>query len=96
MNPEEDHVKLIEEDSAESVAGQLRKRGSFGEFHPRMVTRTMLTSVNAPTPRPRRLGMWVANGHTYMDSLRIPVKRGAFCHAGVRAAIHTLRLTGSV
>ena len=35
---EEDHVKLIEEDSAESVEGQLRKRGSFGEFHPRMVT----------------------------------------------------------
>ena len=68
---EEDHVKLIEEDSAESVAGQLRKRSSFGEFPSAYGNRTMLTSVNAPRPRPRRLGMWVANGHTYMDSLRI-------------------------
>ena len=54
---EEDHVKLVEEDSAESVAGQVRKCGSFGEFHPRMVTEPCPSVLKTPTRRPWWLGV---------------------------------------
>ena len=59
---EEDHVKLVEEDSAESVAGQVRKRGSFGEFHPRMVTEPCPSVLRLPHAAPGGL-VCVASGH---------------------------------
>ena len=63
---EEDHVKLIEEDSAESVAGQLRKRGSFGEFHLRMVTELCSPVLTRPHPGPGGLGCgWPMSTHIW-------------------------------
>ena len=88
---EEDHVKLVEEDSAESVAGQVRKRGSFGESHPRMVTEPCPSVLRFPHAAPGG-SVCVASGHICGLVEGSLVKPNAFCLGGDRAAIRMLRL----